>query len=72
MTSAFADGYATSVRTAAYVLAEAAYYKVAAVAPRSSDASVLSTRPASEATHIGTDPHEFIDTLGPYSPRSKP
>jgi hypothetical protein len=57
---------------AAYALAEAAYYKVAAVASHSAVAPSAKAGSAVSRTHIGTDPHEFIDTLGPHSPRSKP
>ena len=63
---------------AAYALAEAAYDKVVAVAKRagvdpSSAAKAMKAEADVARTHVDThDPHEFIDTLGPSGPRSKP
>jgi hypothetical protein len=66
------EAFARHDYPAAYALAEAAYYKVAAVAPHAKAAPTAKVGSAVSRTHIGTDPHEFIDTLGPHSPRSKP
>ncbi|WP_328469855.1 hypothetical protein OHA21_02950 [Actinoplanes sp. NBC_00393] len=69
-----AKAFAAHEYRAAYALAEKAYDKVAAIpgVDTGSVASTLKAEGAAARSDKANEPNEFIDSLAPHSPRSKP